>query len=257
MKSAATVVDQPIVPLEHAVSVDAEMKLSMQVFRRIRQWIREGRLKEGDMLPSERELAGLFGVSRVPVREALKVLEFEGVAEKRRGKGLFLRRVSINNLISNIDFVLMDNVHTLMELFEAREAIELQATFLAAQRRTEEDIAALEAAVDAVEKKLHTGEEILDASMNFHTVLVNASHNQALVAINLYLADWLRIAREAVFRQTSLHDEGLHSHKEILDFVRGGDSEAAVVKMKEHLDRSKRFIEKAIEREKLADGLCL
>ncbi|MFA6366400.1 MAG: FadR/GntR family transcriptional regulator [Candidatus Hydrogenedentales bacterium] len=234
-----------IEPLDRSTSSGGSM-LYTQIFHQIRQWIREGKLKEGDMLPSERDLAQLFDVSRVPVREALKILEFTGVAEQVRGKGLFIKKISINNLISNIDFVLMDSAHTLLDLFEAREGIEIQAASLAAQRWNEGDMAIMEEAIASMERKLRTGEEILDTSMSFHTAVIAASHNKAMWEINLYISDWLHIAREAIYKQTTLHEEGLRDHQEILDRIRHHDSEGAAQKMKNHLIRSKKVIEEAV-----------
>ncbi|HEY9054024.1 MAG TPA: FadR/GntR family transcriptional regulator [Rectinemataceae bacterium] len=234
------------IPLDRSSAVQ-EKALYSQIFRQIRQWIRDGKLKEGDPLPSERELAQIFDVSRVPIREALKVLEFTGVAEQVRGKGMFIKRISVNNLISNIDFVFMDSAHTLLDLFEAREGIEIQAASLAARRWEPADMEAMEASVAAMERTLRTGESILDNSMSFHTAVIAASHNKAIWEINSYISDWLRVAREAVYRQTSLHEEGLQKHKEILERIRQRDGEGAAQKMKEHLIRSRKYIEEAIE----------
>lgn len=232
-------------PIERA-SDSRDKALYNTIFQRIRQWIREGRLKEGDPLPSERELAQIFDVSRVPVREALKILEFTGAAEQVRGKGLVLRKISVNNLISNIDFVLMDSTHTLLDLFEAREGLEIQAASLAAQRWDESDMEAMEQAIAAMERGLRSGGEILETSMGFHTAVVKAAHNKALWEINIYLSDWLRILRLEVYRQSVLHEEGLHNHKDILERIRTRDSSGAAQKMKEHLVRSKSVIASAM-----------
>lgn len=221
--------------------------LYSQIFHQIRQWIREGKIVEGDMLPSERDLAQMFDVSRVPVREALKILEFTGVAEHVRGKGVFVKKISINNLISNIDFVLMDSAHTLLDLFEAREGIEIQAASLAAQRWNDADMAAMEAAITSMERNLNTGRNILDTSMSFHTAVLAASHNKAIWEINQYLSDWLRLAREEIYKQMPVHQEGLNNHKEILERIRQRDGEGAASKMKEHLVRSKTIIRQGIE----------
>ena len=72
--------------------------LYTQIVQQIRQWIKEGRLKEGDQLPSERELAQIFDVSRVPVREALKILEFLGAVQHIRGKGVFVKKINVNQV---------------------------------------------------------------------------------------------------------------------------------------------------------------
>lgn len=236
---------ESIEPLDRSTSSGASM-LYTQIFHKIRQWIREGKLKEGDMLPSERDLAQLFDVSRVPVREALKILEFTGVAEQIRGKGVFIKKISVNNLISNIDFVLIDSERTVLELFEAREGIEIQAASLAAQRWNEADMAMMEEAIVSMERMLLTGDEILNPSMSFHTAVIAASHNKAMWEINLYISDWLQLARKAIYRQTMVHEEGLQQHREILERIRLHDSEGAAQKMKEHLVRSKRVMEDAI-----------
>lgn len=234
-------------PLDRSTTTK-ESALYHQVFYRIRQWIREGKLKEGDLLPSERELAQIFDVSRVPIREALKVLEFTGVAEPVRGKGVFIKRISVNNLISNIDFVLMDSGHTLLDLFQAREGIEIQAASLAAQRWTQADLTCMEESVKDMEARLHSGNDLLlGTSMSFHTAVMAASHNRALWEINLYLSDWLRIARQEIYKKTPLHEEGLRDHKDILERIKAHDSEGAAEKMKNHLKRTMKFLEDSIE----------
>ena len=161
----------------------------MQIVERIRTCIQEGQFKEGDPLPSERELAQLFDVSRVPVREALKILAFMGVIEYVKGKGSFVKRLSMSNMLENIDFLLMSPLHTMVDLFEAREAIELQATRLAAQRRSEEDIYAIKAVIAEMESNIKMGIDVYDASMKFHSAIIAASHNTVLVKINEFLAD--------------------------------------------------------------------
>ena len=140
-------------------------------------------------MPSERELAQLFDVSRVPVREALKILAFMGVIEYVKGKGSFVKRLSMSNMLENIDFLLMSPLHTMVDLFEAREAIELQATRLAAQRRSEEDIYAIKAVIAEMESNIKMGIDVYDASMKFHSAIIAASHNTVLVKINEFLAD--------------------------------------------------------------------
>jgi len=236
------VISKAVTPLDRTSS-QKESALYCQIFYQIRQWIREGRLKEGDMLPSERELAQMFDVSRVPVREALKVLEFVGVAEQVHGKGVFIKRISVNNLISNIDFVLMDGASTLLDLFEAREAIEIQAASLAALRWNEEDMAMMQGAIAAMEKKIQAGEDILETSMSFHTAVIAASHNKTIAEINLFLADWLRLARQHFMAKSTLHQVGLHNHQDILDRIKARDAPGAAAKMKEHLDRTRVVME--------------
>jgi len=104
----------------------------------------EGKIKVGDKLPSERELAEMFQVSRVPVREALKVMEFMEVIQYVPGDGIYLKSININDLISKIDFMIETSTDIISDLFEARQAIELKAVELAAIKRTDADLLAME-----------------------------------------------------------------------------------------------------------------
>jgi GntR family transcriptional regulator, transcriptional repressor for pyruvate dehydrogenase complex len=217
-----------------------------QIFSRIRQWIREGQLQEGDPLPSERELAEEFGVSRVPVREAMKILEFLGAIQRIPGRGVFVKKIGVSNIVDSIDFMMLDTNHTLLDLFEAREGIEIQAAFLAAQRRTEVDLADLETAIQEMERKFRRGEDFAEASMSFHSAVLVASHNLAIVQINRFLADWLRYLRRQYLKGARTSEAGLHDHRAIAETIRLRDSAGASRAMQEHLARAKKVITDAV-----------
>ena len=198
-----------------------------------------GKLKEGDMLPSERELAEIFDVSRVPVREALKVLEFVGVVQNVHGKGVFVKKITADNIIGNLDFVMMNPKHTMFDLFEVRAGIEVQAAYLAAERRTDEDIAAMSEALDAIGQKEEGSGNILKPSMDFHSAVISASHNMAIVEINQFLADWLSCLRQQFINSTPSSNWGLQDHRAVFERIKAGDSQGAALAMQEHLARSK------------------
>jgi GntR family transcriptional repressor for pyruvate dehydrogenase complex len=225
-------------PLDKTVQ-KKESALYVQIFDRIRQWIRMGKLKEGDMLPSERELAEVFDVSRVPVREALKVLEFVGVVQNIHGKGVFVKKITVDNIIGNIDFVMMNPKHTMLDLYEVRAGIEVQAAYLAAERRTDEDIAAMSEALEAINEKDEGNEGILKPSVDFHSAVIKASHNLALSEINQFLVDWLSCLRQQFIKTAPAHNLGLQDHREVFERIKAGDSQGASQRMQEHLARSK------------------
>jgi GntR family transcriptional repressor for pyruvate dehydrogenase complex len=228
-------------PLDKVVDKSSDA-LYAQIVERIRQWIREGRLREGDPLPSERELAQMFDVSRVPVREALKILEFLGAVQHIRGKGVFVKKININQVLDNIDFVMMDPVHTLLDLFEAREAIEFQATRLAATRRTAQDIAAMEAAIIEMDRNIIMGRDVAESSLKFHSAVIDAAHNEVLLKINDFLADLLSYSRRHSLKDPGRHEIALGYHKQILQKIREQDADGAVTVMQEHLSRAKEVI---------------
>jgi Transcriptional regulators len=228
-------------PLEKVIDNSSEA-LYKQIVQRIRTWILDGQLKEGDPLPSERELAQIFDVSRIPVREALKILDFMGAVEHVRGKGVFVRKINMSHFINNIDFLLKDPMHTILDLFEAREAIELQAVRLAVHRRTEDDISAMETHIIEMERNIIMGRDVSDTSMNFHTAVIAASHNIVLIKINEFLADLLRFSRKQSLCDPRRHEVSLGFHKQILAKIKGKDVEGAVSIMMEHLSIAKEAV---------------
>jgi GntR family transcriptional repressor for pyruvate dehydrogenase complex len=232
---------QRIQPLDRLTD-KASDSLYMQIVDRIRQWLREGKLKEGDLLPSERDLAQMFDVSRVPVREALKVLEFLGAVQHVRGRGVFLKNIKMDDVLNQIDFMIVDPTHALADLFEAREAIECQATYLAAQRRTTEDILALDGIMIEMEKHIALGNLITESSMKFHTAVVAASHNMVLIKVNEFLADLLRYSRQRSLSYFGRHQTVVKHHAEVLARIKAEDPAGAATAMREHLADAKRLL---------------
>src|SRR5215207_9902345 len=115
-----------------------------QIVRQIQEAIRDNALTEGDRLPTERELAETFGVSRSVVREAIKVLSAQGLVESRQGSGLFVRNRPIESVSRAIVLSVSPDLMSVERLFEFRKLLEVDAARLAATRATPEQIAALE-----------------------------------------------------------------------------------------------------------------
>jgi len=180
--------------------------LYIQIIGRIRMWIIKGHLKEGDALPSERVLAEMFDVSRMPVSQALRILEFLGVVQHIRGKGVCVKKIDIHHILNNIGFLMLDPQRGLHDLFEAREAIEVQAARLAAERRTTEDLDAMEDALLEMERNIAMRKDVMNASIRFHTALIMASGNDILIKINEFLMELLRYSRQESLKETSQQD---------------------------------------------------
>lgn len=233
--------DDMVQPLTK-ISVDDSSLLYKQIFNRIREWLRSGKLKEGDPLPSERELAQMFDVSRVPVREALKVLEFVGIVQQVRGKGVFVKKISANSIIETIDFVMMNPSHTMLELFEVRVGIEIQAAFLAAERRTEKDLAIINLALEATEKQIDGESLSADPALNFHSAIIVASHNSALIEINQFLAEWLRSMRMKYIYPSGRSEKGNIEHRELYELIKAQDRTGSAEMMRAHLMRARDII---------------
>ena len=118
-------------------------RIHEDVFHQIHQLIKEGRLRARDQLPSERELAETFKVSRTSVREALRALETQGLIVSRTGAGNFVVDLPVEALVGPLARMLIDEKTALADVFELRKLIEPHIAALAAERATKRDIAQL------------------------------------------------------------------------------------------------------------------
>lgn len=226
------------IPLEeqelNKLNANAEVLYS-QIVERIRMWILKGYIKEGEPLPSERELAQLFNVSRMPVSQAVKILEFLGVVKYIRGKGVCVQQIDINHLLNSIGFFVLDPQSGFEDLLETRVAVEVQATRLAAQHRTENDLAALEDALSEMERNLFLKKDVSNASIRFHSAIFAASANEVIIKINEFLRILLLFSRKKTLKEIAQQDIALRCHKRIYQAIKEQDIDEAVSAMLEHL----------------------
>src|SRR5215468_10780085 len=128
-----------------------------EIIRQVKQMIGEGRLKSGDQLPPERDLAEKFVVSRTSVREALRALESLGLVEIRPGEGTFVREVSVETLIEPLALVMASQREAISELFEARRLLEPSIAALAARRATPEELSEMDRILEEQAKEVAAG----------------------------------------------------------------------------------------------------
>jgi len=216
-----------------------------QVIDSIRDLVLTGQLKVGEKLPSERELAERYGVSRVPVREALKTLEFMGIVHTIRGDGMYIRQIQARNLLENIEFAVQDDVNDmLLELFEAREAIEVKAARLAALRRTDEDLEEMQEAIMDMERDLLLQRDASMSSYKFHVAIIKASQNRVIYRIHDSLSEFLKISRKKSLGVKGRSEIALNFHKQLLQKIREKNVEEAGILMALHLQHASQAIEK-------------
>src|SRR2546429_6547843 len=129
-------------------------RIYQEIVRQVKAMIAEGRLKSGDQLPPERDLAEKFVVCRTSVREALRALESLGLVEIRPGEGTFVREVSVESLIEPLALVMASHREAIVELFEARRLLEPALAARAARRATPEGLAEMERILEDQAKAL-------------------------------------------------------------------------------------------------------
>lgn len=149
--------------------------------------IQLGTYVPGQQLPSERELADSFDVSRVVVREAMRHLESRGVVEVRHGSGSYVRDTEKPTLTREVTLLLELEAASLMELYSVRQSLETLAASLAAENASEEQLAALDEALEDLERLRANGirdleeyQQLCLKDSEFHMLIADASGNSAL-----------------------------------------------------------------------------
>ena len=192
--------------------------------------IMSGELKEGDTIPSERELATRFGVSRVPVREALRILEYIGIVSNT-ADGMTVQKVDIQLLNPKANFATDITMETIENLFEVRIFLESAAAYYAAKRRTDEDIRLMH-------ESIH--QAIIKASHDFHFHVIEAAKNPVLSNMYRNLYDLLEISKQYTMKPTEVSDATVMDHEAILYKIESGNADEASRYMKFHLSRAMR-----------------
>jgi GntR family transcriptional regulator, transcriptional repressor for pyruvate dehydrogenase complex len=211
-------------------------RIYQEIVRQVKGMIAEGRLKSGDQLPPERDLAEKFVVSRTSVREALRALESLGLVEIRPGEGTFVREVSVESLIEPLALVMLSQREALGELFEARQLIEPALAALAARRATPEDVQEMERILEAQAKEVAAGRTGLEQDAQFHSAIGAAAHNRAITRIAHAVMDLLRQSREDSLNTPGRPDRSHNDHRRLLAAIRGRDENAARQAMIDHLE---------------------
>jgi GntR family transcriptional regulator, transcriptional repressor for pyruvate dehydrogenase complex len=208
-----------------------------KIIRQLKQLISSGQLKPGDRLPAERILAERLGVGRGYVREAIMKLEFFGLLKTSPQSGTYVAGLSIKILDSLLGDVINLNKDDFGALIEARYYMELNAVKLAAERRTDSDIADLENALLDHEKKAANGLNAFEEDMIFHMKIAAATKNQVIESMMLIVVpDLIRTIVEKKVCGTDRSSRAVAEHKNILDSIILGDTAAAEAAMKMHLD---------------------
>lgn len=206
-----------------------------EIVRQVKQLIAEGRLKTGDRLPPERELAEKFVVSRTSVREALRALESLGLIEIRPGEGTFVRQVSVDALVGPLALMMTSQREAIGELFEARRVLEPAIAALAASRATPDEVQEMERILESQAREVTAGRTGLAEDAAFHTAVGVAAHNHAITRIVHAIMDLLTQSREESLNTPGRPTRSHQDHRRILQAIAKRNPSAARQAMLDHL----------------------
>ena len=213
-------------------------RVSEEIIRQVEQAIYSEQLLPGDRLAPERELAEQFGVSRITIRDALRVLESNGLIEIRVGAngGAFVREPNLDSLSSSLNSMLKFKKATLLELTEARKIIETATAELAADRASPEDLELLEEVVIQARKALETGDlYYMPHSVNFHSALAKSAKNYILeLTVGSFRTLFYNVL-EKLMPTRDMAEKAAEDHWGIYEAVKAGDGKLARQLMEEHL----------------------
>jgi GntR family transcriptional repressor for pyruvate dehydrogenase complex len=219
-----------------AFRVVRKMRVSEEIIGQVRDLITSGRLKVGDRLPAERELAKILQVGRSTVREAIRALESLGVLQARPGEGTFLVANPAEQRpdLFNVDlFKSWDNQR---RLFEVRIVIEPDLAALAARRATPDQIQRMREILDDQDQLIQQGDNGIKADTGFHFLVAEAANNDILLRIMDGLMDRLQETRAVSLSKGGRPVRSLRQHRAILRAIETRDADAAEQRMREHIN---------------------
>lgn len=194
-------------------------------------------IKPGSALPSEAALGAQLGVSRVVVREALKVLEGQGVVQVHSGKGAVIREADGQLLKSYFDHVIRSSSDGIVELMEVRSGVETFGARLAAQRRSAVEARQISKLAIELSSAIGDFERFADLDVEFHIAIANAAHNTLQSSLMVSIRESMRGAILAGLRKranTDQIDRVQRLHVEIARAIMTGDPNAAAIAMSNH-----------------------
>ncbi len=200
------------------------------VLEHVKDQIIAGQLKPGSQLPTENEIAEHLGISRTPVREAIKIFEAMGVLDVRIGSGTFVNQDIEPSLAQLLLFQLYLQKTTPQKMMEVRQMIARGCSEMAAQRRTTEDLAAMQIAIKKMEALAASPspsyDKALEVDLEFHRAINRATHNELVETIGNFILDtvapWIKISLQRLTPAAAVN-----VHKLEYEMIAAGNSDGA------------------------------
>jgi len=222
-------------PDKHQFQSLQSEKFSEQISRQLLQKIVEGGYQPGERLPAERDLATIFNVSRVVVRESISSLEAKGIINVRQGRGTTVNPIDEWNTLNPQVLLLLHGDEVFDQLMETRRIIEPDLAALAAERITPVELELLRA--NSYLPEDDSLEEHVERDMSFHLQIAKATHNPVLLMVLSSTADLLREGRRRIFIVPGELSKARTWHQTIFSAIEKRDQHAAREAMAAHMEQ--------------------
>ena len=223
--------------MDFEVNMNEYLPLRDVVFNTLRKAILRGELKPGERL-MEIQLANKLGVSRTPIREAIRKLELEGLVLMIPRKGAEVAQITEKNM---------------QDVLEVRKALEELSVQLACERITPEQVEEMKMAAEYFRKVLKSGDvtKIAEADVKFHDIIFAATNNQRLITLLNNLREQMYRFRVEYLKQKECYPQLLEEHDKLIALISGGEVEEACELMGCHIDNQASTVSDVIRRDQV------
>ena len=223
--------------MDFEVNMNEYLPLRDVVFNTLRKAILRGELKPGERL-MEIQLANKLGVSRTPIREAIRKLELEGLVLMIPRKGAEVAQITEKNM---------------QDVLEVRKALEELSVQLACERITPEQVEEMKMAAEDFRKVLKSGDvtKIAEADVKFHDIIFAATNNQSLITLLNNLREQMYRFRVEYLKQKECYPQLLEEHDKLIALISGGEVEEACELMGCHIDNQASTVSDVIRRDQV------
>jgi GntR family transcriptional repressor for pyruvate dehydrogenase complex len=205
------------------------------IVEQIRGLIEKGKLKQGDQLPTEKELSETFKVSRSTVREAVLSLDTMKLVERRQGEGTYVIASSEEAIIQPLAATLLRGKDEIIDVFNLRSVLEPEIAQLASLHATPKTIKRLEEILERQATEIEAGNNPVRSDADFHFALARMAKNKVLERLLVALVGLLAKTREEYLQTEERKHKSLSGHREILAAIQSGNGQVARQAMERHL----------------------
>ena len=210
------------------LSLNSEPKRASRIATQLVELIALQKLAPGDKLPPERQLSELLEVSRPSLREALHILQAQGLVQIKHGQGTFVQEPIV---AQELRASVMTKTHGLNELFDAREVLEVPASKWAAEKASKEDVRLLRATLNQIDTVTSIDpinyDQLQSLDAKFHLTIVGIAGNRFINQTLNVLQDVMKMSMETTLRLPGRSDISRSEHNPILAAIESGDGDLA------------------------------